>query len=63
MNMLLTILASVTDAATQPAQDGSALAPALKISGVALLGIFVVMGIFAASIVIMGRLFPGQQPE
>lgn len=52
---MLNILAEAT---TQPA-----LPQALRLSGVALVAIFVVMALFAVLITLLGRLFPDEPAE
>jgi predicted DNA repair protein MutK len=48
----------LAEATTQPA-----LPQALRLSGVALVAIFVVMGLFAVLITFLGRLFPDEPAE
>lgn len=58
---LTEIIASTTTQATTAAADGSALSQALRVSGIALVAIFVVMGLFGVLITLIGRVFP--EPE
>lgn len=58
------LLASATTLpTTQPAaaDAGHPLTQALQISGISLIAIFSVMAVFAAAIVLVGKLFPDQQ--
>ncbi len=48
----------LAEATTQPA-----LPQALRLSGVALVAIFVVMGLFALLISLLGRMFPEEPAE
>jgi hypothetical protein len=53
------ILMAFAEQAVAPAtQVGSALPEALNISGIALVAIFVVMGLFGAMITLLSMLFP-----
>jgi hypothetical protein len=58
------ILMAFAEQAVAPAtQVGSALPEALHISGIALLAIFFVMGLFGAMITLLSRLFPEAEDE
>jgi hypothetical protein len=51
------LLLAAAQPATEPAET-DVLAEALRISGIGMLGIFVVMGLFAAMITLLTKLFP-----
>lgn len=51
------LLLAAAQLATEPAEN-DVLAEALRVSGIGMLGIFVVMGLFAAMITLLTKLFP-----
>jgi hypothetical protein len=55
--MKLFLLAAAEQVATGPDRAG-VLSEALHVSGIGMLGIFVVMGLFAAMITLLTNLFP-----
>ena len=57
------LLALAEQAVAPAAQGGSALPEALHISGIALLAIFFVMGLFGTMIALLSRLFPEVDDE
>jgi hypothetical protein len=59
------VLILAEQAATPPSNVGSALPEALRISGIALVAIFFVMGLFGVMIALLSRLFPetAEKPE
>lgn len=59
---MLTLLANILDTAASAAPEAAnALPAALRISGIALITILIVMGLFGAMISLLGRVFPDKQ--
>jgi hypothetical protein len=61
--MYWNLLALAEQVVAPAAEGGSALPEALHISGIALLAIFFVMGLFGAMITLLSRLFPEAEDE
>lgn len=63
-NLLIVNLLIGAAQSVEPGSNvGSALPEALRISGIALLAIFFVMGLFGSMIALLARLFPEQVDE
>ena len=61
---LLAFTEVATEALISPADDAtSALSEALRISGVALVAIFCVMGLFGLMILLLTRMFPDKEEQ